>query len=374
MRTALLVFSLLTFAFSAAAQQHPQRRITLKNLGNDSLHIPFNDQYFLIEDSCAQITRQVNFNAKQGFYYGAFKDIAAQNPDMIVAEGSYNSVGFIDGGFAAYYPNGNPKAKGSFNAGELDGEWQLFYPSGSPKLTFTAKGNSITLQEAWDSDSTKVVNNGNGTYQLHLNLITWKGKLLNGKPTGTWIAVAPHDRSNRVIASERFKKGVFVSGTSPIGKYTDASRINWADMSDFPILNAEKMAVSTQLCDATPHKLKIIVGANYRSGLNAYSDEIKRICSEYLSKIDLRPYDDELHIEGEVSEDGRLINLRHKKAFNDRIATRLAGLLGRLPLLEPALLDGKPIRQKFLISFRFYEGMYSFDYRFLPIRLDENPM
>ncbi|MCX2738609.1 toxin-antitoxin system YwqK family antitoxin [Pontibacter anaerobius] len=374
MRTILLCISFLLFALSAFAQEPLQRRISLKNFGNDSLHIPFNAAYFMVEDSCAQITRQVKLNTKERFFYGLFKDVLTQSPEVVVAEGNYNSDGLKDGDFTSTYLDGVLQARGSFKAGQLDGDWQIFYPSGKPKLTFNATQDAITLKDAWDENGTKVVENGTGKYEVRLSLVTWKGKLLNGKPDGTWIATSPQDRSNRVLSSERFKKGEFVSGTSPIGKYTDESRIIWFNLSDLPFLNAEKMAIASELCNASPRTFRKIVGVNYRNGVEAYKEEIRRVISEYLSTVDLKPYDDVLHIEGEVSEDGRLMNLRHKNAFNDRIATGLERVLGRLPLLQPAVVDGKPIKQVFRITFKFYQGMYSFNYQFLPIRLDKQNM
>ena len=367
MKATLLFTCCLLLTFTTFAQNRQQRRISMKNLGSDSLHIPFNESYYLIEDSCAQIIRQARFNAGQRNFYGRFKDVSVANPDLVVAEGSYTSDGQKEGEFTSYHLNGKPQASGSFKEDKLDGEWHLFYESGNPKLTFTASEDVITIVDAWDENGTKVVDKGTGKYQVNLSMIIWKGKLIDGKPTGTWTATAPNDRTNKIRATEKFKEGIFVRGTGPIGNYTDASRIMWFSRSEIPFLNAETMTISFASCNSKARKT--IVGAQYKNGADSFSEEIKKVASACLNGVDLKPYEDELHIKGEISEDGRLVELKYTNAFNDRIATGLVRALARLPLLEPALADGKPIRQKFEISFKFHQGLYYFNYRFLPIRL-----
>ncbi|SFG88306.1 hypothetical protein SAMN05421739_104184 [Pontibacter chinhatensis] len=369
MRINLLCLFLLPLAFNSLAQNPLQRTISLKRVGSDSLHIPFNANYHLTEDSCALITRQARYNMQQRFFYGKFKDISRQDTSLVLAEGFYNANGLIHGSFVSYYLNGKPQARGSYKEGQPDGEWQLFYNSGNPKLTFTAADGRLTVKEAWSEDGAKVVDNGTGNYQARQGLIIWTGKLLEGKPDGTWVATSHLDRSNKTMATEKFKDGKFLKGTGPLGSYTDASRIVWFDKAILPFLAAQDMLISSTPCHV-PARTQI-VGVQYKHGPDGYNEEIKKAVGAYLRNIDLKPYENELHLEGEVSEEGKLVNFRYKIAFSDKIATGLMRVLAKLPALEPALADGKPIRQGFKISFKFYEGVYSFNYQFLPIKLTQ---
>ncbi|WP_242923310.1 toxin-antitoxin system YwqK family antitoxin [Pontibacter liquoris] len=365
MRATLLGSFLLFLAFNTFAQQPLQRSISLKRYGSDSLHIPFDAAYYLVEDSCAQIMRQVRYNAQQRSFYGRFKDVSRTNPALVIAEGTYKPGGLKEGAFTSYHPNGKLQAQGSFKENKLSGEWRFFYEVGTPRLTFIASDSGITITDAWNSNGIQTVTNGTGQHQIILSSIIWKGKLLNGKPVGTWTATSPYDRSSTMQASEKFKDGKFMKGTGPIGDYTDESRIMWFNMQELPFLTAEQMAISSTPCNPAPRKL--LISAQYREGLEAYSYAIQRVADAYLSGIDLKPYESMLNIEGEIAEDGRLVNMRYKNAFNDKIATGLVRALGKLPSLEPALVNGTPTRQKFTITFKFEKGFYSFNYRFLPL-------
>ncbi|GAB3201555.1 antitoxin component YwqK of YwqJK toxin-antitoxin module [Pontibacter aydingkolensis] len=369
MKTALLTL-LLTFivSVSAFAQTASQRRIPLQNYGPDSLHIPFNADYFIIEDSCAQIVRHVRFDRETKKFYGNYTDHSTTDPDFILSRGSYSRDGLKNGPFMMYYTNGKLRAEGVYSEDEFAGTWQLFYESGNPKLTFTANKGEIDILNAWDENGKQLVSNGKGKYSAGSGFIIWSGQLANGKPDGTWVAYNANDRVKTPINTEKFKGGHFIKGTGPIGAYTNASRINLINLKDLPHLNAEKMAFSAYGCDAQPKGVKI-VGAQFRRGLPAYSEEIKKNVSAYLSTVDLKPYDNELNLKGEVSEDGRLVNLRYDIAFNTQIADGLIRTLSRLPALEPALVDGKPSRQPFEIKFRFQSGFYQYNYRFMPIHL-----
>ena len=367
MKTSLLVASLLVlFSLNALAQTPEPRRIAIPNFGRDSLHIPLNEEYRLIEDSCAYMVRHVRFDKTRKVFYGNFTDRSRTNPDLILSQGSYTTDGLKSGPFTLYYANGKLRAQGAYKDNEFEGIWHLFYESGLPKLAFSATNGQISIVDAWDTDGKQTVSNGTGKYVIKGGFVTWSGELKNSKPEGTWQAVNTTDRSRTPVSTEKFKDGEFKRGTSPIGPYTDSSRILWVDMNDFPYTYAESMAISQYTCNNRPKGVHV-VGAQYINGLPAFSEEIKRHVSNYLSTVDLKPYDSDLTIQAEVSENGKLTNLKYGAAFNQEIARGLVKALGRLPLLEPALLDGKPVKQPFEIKFRFHAGVYQFNYRFLPI-------
>ncbi|MBC5993044.1 toxin-antitoxin system YwqK family antitoxin [Pontibacter cellulosilyticus] len=369
MRTTLLTAIFVALLFSNCLAQVPSdRRITMSNYGADSLHIPLNDEYAIIEDSCARIVRHVRFNREKAVFYGNFADHSKSDPALILSQGSYTKDGLKTGLFTIYYTNGKLRAQGNYTENEFDGTWNLYYETGAPKLTFKAVDGEISIINAWDADGTQTVKEGIGKYTNKGAFITWSGQILNGKPEGTWTAVNTTDRSKKAINIERFKDGEFKRGTSPIGPYTNAPRVSLLNSNDFPYINAERMVISSYKCEAKPKGVKV-VGAQFRNGIPAYSEEIKLKLSGYLSTIDLKSYENELTINAEVAEDGRLINFTYSNAFNERIASGIVRSLRSLPALEPALVNGEPVRQKFEIKFKFHAGIYQFNYRFLPIPL-----
>ena len=359
-----LFTSLISFA-----QTGPQKRsIRFQNIGKDSVKLALNEEYYLIEDSCAQIMRYARYDFKQRIFTGKFRDINSLNGEQVVSEGEYTDKGSKNGDFVSYYLNGNLQAKGNFKNNKFFGKWELFYDDGKPKLSFEADENDIKIIDAWDPGGKKTVDNGKGTYKADLGGIYWTGKLLNGKPDGKWKAMKTDDRTNTELVSENFKNGEFEKGKGPGGDYKDASRIILVSENVLPFVNAEKLRISSVPCNGI--KRKHIVNAQYRNGFASFSDEIKRLVSPYLSKVDLRPYDNELTFNGEVSEKGYVSITDYTNSFDDKIASGLQRELRKLPNLEPALEDGKPVPQKFVINFIFSRGMYSFGYRFLPLRSD----
>ncbi|MGI4751899.1 MAG: hypothetical protein ACRYFB_14800 [Janthinobacterium lividum] len=80
----------------------------------------------------------------------------------------------------------------------------------------------------------------------------------------------------------------------------------------------------------------------------------------------MRAYANSLTLTGEVNEFGTITRLISNDAFNDELARGLILQLKGLPSLQPATADGKPIVQKFSITFTFYQGLYNFSYHFLP--------
>ena len=95
-----------------AGAQNPNRHIRFRSIGRDSLNLALDDGYFLIEDSCKQITRYCRFDFKQRKFQGKFTDVSNVTPGLIVAEGVYTMDGLKEGPFITHYLNGKLQAKG----------------------------------------------------------------------------------------------------------------------------------------------------------------------------------------------------------------------------------------------------------------------
>ena len=110
---------------SAFAQTSP-RRVRFESVGKDSAKFAFNDEYNLIEDSCAQIIRYAKYDFKQRIFTGKFTDVNSSDKEKVVASGQYNEKGEKDGEFVSYYLNGNLQAKGNFKNNKFWGRWDLY--------------------------------------------------------------------------------------------------------------------------------------------------------------------------------------------------------------------------------------------------------
>jgi hypothetical protein len=360
-------FCAFTIIFSNT-QLLQSRNIRIPNLGNDSTNLSLNDEYFLIEDSCAQIVRYGHVNMRKRIFFGPFKDVSKSNPGLVVSEGNYTAAGLKDGDFISHYINGNMQAKGNYKENKFNGRWQLFYPGGKTKLIFDAAGDEIKIVDAWDDAEKKSVDNGNGNYSVKNGNIVWSGKLNNGTPDGQWNAARELDRTNTILVKEKFKNGKFIKGNGPGGDYTDASHIYLINEADLPFINAENLRISSVPCNGV--KRKQIVGAQYKDGFAAFNQKIKDLINPYLSTVDIKPYNVEVEINGEISEKGDISKLAYTGIFDEKIASGLIRELSKLPFLEPALVDGKPVTQKIIFKFNFMSGLYRFNYRLVPLNIN----
>ena len=361
---------ILIFTISAIVNaQNQARHIKFNYINKDSVSLTLNDEYYLIEDSCAQIIRYSHFNFEQHKFSGKFKDVSKADSNLIVSEGNYTADGLKEGVFISHYLNGDLQAKGNFKNNKYYGHWEMYYEDGKPELTFDVVDGNCQIINAWGADGKKSVDNGNGVYEAKLDGTYWKGKLVNGKPDGKWNFIRTDDASETSIALEHFKKGQFHDGSVGAYEYSDVSRIVLVDPSKLPFVTAERMFISPVPCNGV--KRKHIVGAQYKDGLKFFTQYISDAVSSYLGGKNLSDWDTQLDIEGEVSELGEFINLKCQNSTAGDLSQGLVTRLKRLPPLNPATADGKPIKQKFVISFVITKGYYHFSYRFLPIKLDQ---
>lgn len=357
---------ILSLIVHIAASQQIQRRVRFQNFGNDSIGISLNDEYYLIEDSCAQITRHGHFDFARRKFYGKFTDVSKANPNMIVSEGTYSTDGLKDGEFKSYYLNGQLQAKGRFKNNKYEGRWEMYYNDGKPELVFDAADGVYTILDAWQPDGTKTVDNGNGVFTDNLGGLYWKGKLVNGKPDGKWRLLKTDDISGIPIGSESFKKGQFREGSLNNNDYNDASHLTLVSLFKLPFVNAEKMFISPVPCNGA--KRKHIINAQYENGLESFSSHISDAVKPYFSRVNLTMYGDiAFQIDGEISEKGQLVNL---KSNGSDLARGVIRELMNLPVLHPATVDGKPVKQKFTITFKIGGGFYQFNYRFSPVHAE----
>jgi hypothetical protein len=366
-KTPLLLFACLA-AFNLSAQNQ-QRHIKWKIYGKDSINLRLSDEYYLIEDSCAQVVRYGHYDVKERKFRGKFTDVSTATPDLVVAEGFYTENGLKDGPFITHYLNGKLQAKGNFKENKYDGHWEVYYDSGQPKLTFDVTDGICHITDAWDEKGKKRVDNGTGTYTYRIGGLDCIGKLLNGTPDGTWKLQNRDDISGEILATEHFKKGKFRDGSIGAMDYTDASHISLNTPLILPFVNAEELKISPVACDGSVTKHKII-RAQYPGGYDGFSQNIKDIVAPYFAQINLSGIEQTFDVNGEVSEKGDLINLKMGSSSAMFTFRRIIDKLQGMPPLHPATVDGKPVRQGFYITFTIHNGYYTFTYKFLPISVN----
>ena len=364
-----LLFLVLIAIINISNAQTTERHIRFRSIDKDSVNLSLDDGYYLIEDSCKQITRYCRFDFKQRKFHGKFTDLSNATPGLVVSEGTYTAEGLKSGLFTSHYLNGNLQAKGSFKDDKYDGAWEVYYDNGKPEVNFEVKEGVCLVLNAWGTDGKKTVDNGNGTFIISLGQLYWKGKLLNGRPDGTWRLYSVDDISKTPLASEYFKKGLFHDGSHGTVDYTDASHIDFNMPVKLPFMNAESMTISPVACDGS--RQAHIVNAQYRDGLNTFSNYIGQAVSPYFAQHDLRGIEITIAINGEISEDGNLINLKSTDGANESLARQIIIRLADLPALHPATVNGKPVKQKFTIFFTITNGFYKFTYQFLPIKVSQ---
>lgn len=341
--------------------QRPYRSVHFDFIAKDSINLSLNNDYDLIEDSCSLVKRYAHIDMRIRKFVGKIRDVSRVDTTITVTEGFYNVNGQKEGLFTIHYLNGQLQAKGNFKNDQYDGKWEVYYDDGKPKVFFEANDTGVMVTDSWDEKGKKVVENGNGVYSSSLGSLYWKGKLLGGKPDGTW-ALYTNDKSRSELASEKFTAGAFTKGKSPGGDYSDRSRFELIPKNMLSFIRAEALKVSAVPCN--PVKRKSYAGAQYKYGMQAYSDELVNAVAAYFYYIDVKHFTNKFTIEGEINEEGYITNLNCYDSFNQTISGGLIRCLKSTPPLEPAMIDGKPVKQKVNFVFKFTQGTYIFNYGF----------
>lgn len=331
---------------------------------NDSVF--FTSDYFLTEDTCAEIVRVGTFDPWQKIFRGQFKDISRLKPEEVIAKGNFDDNGLKDGDFICYYSNGNIEADGNFTKNKYSGRWNFYYVTGKPRLSFIATGTGIKILDAWNEDGKKTVDNGFGTYESVIGPIKWSGKLVGGTPDGKWTAATLFARRDEVLGTERFKLGEFVKGSNAMGEYTDSSHILLASYDLLPFTKAEKMWMSSTPCHGI--QPAIAINAQPPNGPEQFMNWVAERLGPILNSVQPNSINEPIELKGKVVKDGRIVF--ENTEGNDRklISALTAGLSG-VGNFSPARLDGKVVDQEMTIIIKYNSSVYSFSYKLLPVGL-----
>ncbi len=360
-------YYLVFFAITVSAQQTINRRINFNPIDKDSLNLPLNEQFKLIEDSCATIMRHVRFNFDTRKFYGPFTDVRKDNPAVTLTEGYYNADGLKEGLFIIRYASGNIKAKGNFKDDAFDGKWEMYYDNGKPELNFEVKDGVYSVTAAWDEKGNKTIDKGNGSYIADMSYYLWKGKLVDGRPDGTWKMYQSNDPDKMTIATEHFKKGEFIDGRNKFGPYINESRIRLVNEGQFPFVNAEKLLAGAPCNISGPGKG--LVNAHYKGGMDAFNYDLRNALTGFFNHVNLDGKEGRFDIVGDISTTGHIENLVRKGGSNiDEVASGIMRIIHDLPKLIPATLNGKLVTEQFKLELDLSKGSYTYTFQFLPVK------
>jgi antitoxin component YwqK of YwqJK toxin-antitoxin module len=89
-----------------------------------------------------------------------------------------------------YYVNGQLSSEGQMLEGSPSGKWINYYENGQLQSNVVyMPQNKITIQEAWDREGNKIVENGSGLYKSYSSSgqLIQQGKIENGFKIGKWV-------------------------------------------------------------------------------------------------------------------------------------------------------------------------------------------
>lgn len=361
-----LLFTLLfSSLFITAFAQPAQRSIRFKFIARDSLALPLDAQYHLIEDSCSSIIRHVRFDPAKRIFKGPFSDISRHNPDLILSKGFFTEDGKLDGSFEEYYPDGKLKAKGIFKQGSMVGTWTIFKEDGNTWMEFEEANGTKKILNVWDEKGKQTIKDGNGTYSQQAGEIVWTGKLVNGIPDGTWRSTNTSKPGQTSLSQETFNKGNFVKGLVSGITYQDQSRINLEPRAYLHALNAESLRISQQNCDGE-QMINNYQHAYFRNGSNQLLEILKEKIGPAIGKFDYSVLNmRKFRIYGIIDEKGTVSDLRYIEYLNYAHANELINAINTLPSFVPAKENGRNVKSNIIFEFNTTSGgWYNYHYKF----------
>lgn len=135
--------------------------------------------------------------------------------------------GYYIGEEINYYPNGNKKESSFYEEKRLSGKHTTWYENGKIREEGSYNADKFNTKEhylvqtIWDEKGTKMVENGNGQYEINTDKSQIKGEYKNGMKEGTWTSVFTGQYP--VSHTDQYKDGIFVSGFT----IKDGNRIDY---------------------------------------------------------------------------------------------------------------------------------------------------
>jgi TonB family protein len=203
----ILIFGLLLFFTSIKSQE--------------KIKLFYNSDWKITNEDKAVYYRESEYDLNDFKLDGKVYDYTLSGNLMM--EGIYLN-GKRNGSFTFNYDNGKIKNEGNYENNRRIGNWKYYYANGQLKQIIIFKNvsntNDLSVVEFYDREGNQLIENGTGNWindsiQTGMfdleSLKTLKGQFKDSLKTGEWKLTRLSD--NKLMHSERFKKGKFTSAT-----------------------------------------------------------------------------------------------------------------------------------------------------------------
>lgn len=211
----------LVALFFASQSLFGQSPLYMEPAGNGEIRFYFDERYYFVDRDCEfrAIERIGKINPETQLFDGPFIDYNYRG--QLILSGHYTN-GIRNGDFKAYHGNGQLKWEVRYENGEPVGLWKYYYPDGKPMVYTEYSENAMLIKEYWDQSGKHQVKNGNGKYEMKLELdgyspygikyIVRKGRIKNGLQHGFWaLQLIYGDDSKENMSGQIYRDGILVS-------------------------------------------------------------------------------------------------------------------------------------------------------------------
>lgn len=310
-------------------------------------HFYYDEQYYLVDKDCKfrHYTRVLKKVKKGNLIDGFFTDY--YNNDRIALTGNYIN-GEKSGPFKNYYFNGKLKSEIPFLNNKPSGVAKYYYDNGTPWMIIHHRESKVFITDYWDPFGNKKVTEGKGSFEYQdwawgfndtgFNSITYKGRLRDGLPNGSWSIFANYPNSpSELLSIENFQKGVFVDSYNFNNLSYPKKASNLKFYPSFEDNNSQKFI--SKNC-------RIDDNQNYTTYLENFLNR-----NFDFKLITNQPTITPFIFEVSINERGRANAINIKQGDNERIDNYIKALFGIVPYWIPSFINGKTISDKLTITF-----------------------
>jgi len=119
----------------------------------------------------------------------------------------------LNGEWTSWYEEGSLHEKGFLKEDLKVGEWTIYHLNGTINEELIYNNDTVNIRNIWDESGKQIVTNGNGEYISYFDneIVSTKGKIINGKPKGLWIT--------RYEDGKKKEEQIFENNTSKVMKF-----------------------------------------------------------------------------------------------------------------------------------------------------------
>lgn len=338
-------------------------------IDGDSIKLFFSRSYNLTDKSCYSMVRLTRVN-EQGATTGVFQDYTKDG--ILMGTGEYKN-GKKSGLFETYYSDRSIKSTGFFSEDAPYGDWYFFYENGSLDRHLRVLKDTLLITALSVSGDT-LVKLGKGAFKGKVEILrsgssgVAEGSIQNSKREGKWNTYFLSLRENNkgmLFTNEIFDQGSLVKGIYPKAisdkKYCCNSTFSLF-LEDY-YLRLEKASARIAKCK---DDIEISAVAKIKSGLERFKRQLEEFIKETSFQGPRRS--GMISLKFTITPEGRLINFNNVSAIEPIYANKLAELIKRNVLWEPAFQKGKQVESSmyFDLYYQFSDHTYKYQFEFSP--------